>query len=254
VVDRAIVSTAPLKVYFQNISGMRTKAEQVVPCEFDVIVLVETWVNINFYWNEFFDSILYHVFRKDRDSTKTHCARGGGVIVAVRCNLRCLSIGLLIEDTLLDQVAVSIIGESESLQIVVSYIPPNGSYKLYKARLENITDIYNNLQDHQHICVIGDFNLSSLVWSQDPEHHSSLPSNKHQPHEILFIDDIFSMGLIQVNNIFNNIHKILDLVFLSADINFSLVQCSSPISNCDIHLGITRYKLLQVCAFSWIFT
>jgi len=49
VVDRAIVSTAPLKVYFQNISGMRTKAEQVVPCEFDVIVLVETWVNINFY-------------------------------------------------------------------------------------------------------------------------------------------------------------------------------------------------------------
>nr|XP_036677410.1 uncharacterized protein LOC118878515 [Drosophila suzukii] len=164
---------------------MRTKAEQVYlatsQCEFDVIVLVETWLNINFYSNEFFDSNLYHVFRKDRDGTKTHCARGGGIIVAVRCNLRCLSIGLLIEDTLLDQVAVSIIGESESLQIVVSYIPPNGSYKLYK---ENITDIYSNLQDHQHLCVIGDLNLSSLVWSQDPEHHSSLPSNIHQPHEI----------------------------------------------------------------------
>jgi len=85
-------------------------------------------------------------------SAKTEIARkptvrGGGVIVAVRCNLRCLSIRLLIEDTLLDQVAVSIIGESETLQIVVSYIPPNGSYKLYKAHLENITDIYNNLQD-----------------------------------------------------------------------------------------------------------
>jgi len=133
---------------------------------------------------------LYHVFRKDRDSTKTHCARGCGVIVAVRFNLRCLSIGLLIKD----QVAVSIIGESETLQTVVSYIPPNGSYKLYKDHLENITDIYNNLQDHQHICVIGDFNLSSLVWSHNPEHHSSLPSNIHQPHEILFIDGIFSMG------------------------------------------------------------
>nr|XP_036675066.1 uncharacterized protein LOC118878038 isoform X1 [Drosophila suzukii] len=176
---------------FQNISGMRTKAEQVYlatsQCKFDVIVLVETWLNINFYSNEFSDSNLYHVFRKDRGSRP----RGGGVIVAVRCSLRCLSIGLLIEDTLLDQVAVSIIGESATLEIVVSYIPRNGSYKLYKDHLENITDFYNNLQDHHHICVIGDFNISSLVWSQDPEHHSSLPSNIHQPHEILFIDDIF---------------------------------------------------------------
>jgi len=52
--------------------------------------------------------------------------------------------------------------------------------------------------------VIGHFNLSSLVWSQDPEHYSSLPSSIHQPHEILFIDDIFSTNLIQVNNIFNS--------------------------------------------------
>jgi len=96
-----------------------------------------------------------------------------------------------------------------------------------KAHLENITDIYNNLQGHQHICVIGDFNLSSLVWSQDPEHHSSLPSNIHQPHEIHFI----------------------------ADINFSLVQCSSPISNCDIHhrpllLGINFYSFAPSAEYS----
>jgi len=166
-----------------------------------------------------------------------------------------LSIGLLIQDTLFVQVAVSIIGESETLQIVVSYIPPNGSYKLYKTHLENITDIYNNLQNHQHICVIGDFNLSFLVWSQDPEHHSSLPSNIHQQHEILFIEDVFSMGLIQVNNIFNNLHKILDLVFVSADINYSLVQCNSPISNCDIHhrsllLGINFYSFAPSAEYS----
>jgi len=173
VVDRAFVSTAPIKVYFENISGMRTKAEQVYvatsQCEFDVIVLVETWLNINFYSIEFFGFNLNHVFHKGRDSTKTHCARGGGVIVAVRCNMSCLLIALLIEDTLLDQVAMSTIEELETLQIVVSYILPNRLYKLYKAHLENITDIYNNLQDRQHICVIGDINLSSLVWSQDPE-------------------------------------------------------------------------------------
>jgi len=63
------------------------------------------------------------------------------------------------------------------------------------------------------------------------------------------------MGLIQVNNIFNNLHKILDLVFLSADINFSLVQCSSPISNCDIHhrpllLGINFYSFAPLAEYT----
>jgi len=100
------------------------------------------------------------------------------VIVAARCNLHCLAIGLLIEDTHLDQVAVSIIGESETLQTVGSYILPNGLYKLYKAHLENITDIYNNLQDHQHIFVIGDFNLLSLFTAK--QHTSTTRDSFHR--------------------------------------------------------------------------
>jgi len=101
------------------------------------------------------------VFRKDKDSPKTHCARGGGIIFAVRCNLRCLSIGC--------------------------------------------------------------------------------------------------MGLVQVNNLFNNLHTILDLVFVSADINFSLVQYNSPISNCDIHhspllLGINLYSFAPSAQYFPTFT
>ncbi|KAH8344973.1 hypothetical protein KR084_005520, partial [Drosophila pseudotakahashii] len=72
---------------------MRTKSQSLFlatsNCDFDVIVLVETWLNMDFYDNEFFDPKLYHVFRKDRDCIRTQCARGGGVLVAVRRNLRC---------------------------------------------------------------------------------------------------------------------------------------------------------------------
>ncbi|XP_070854619.1 uncharacterized protein [Drosophila suzukii] len=39
---------------------------------------------MDFFDNEFFDTNLYHVFRKDRDSVKTRCSRGGGVLIAVR--------------------------------------------------------------------------------------------------------------------------------------------------------------------------
>jgi len=35
--------------------------------DYDIIILVETWLNSNFSSNEFFDPKLFQVFRKDRD-------------------------------------------------------------------------------------------------------------------------------------------------------------------------------------------
>ncbi|KAH8284282.1 hypothetical protein KR054_006242, partial [Drosophila jambulina] len=71
---------------------MRTKTDAVYlassQCDYDVIILVETWLNMDFFDSEFFDLNLYQVFRKDRDATKTQCSRGGGVLIAVRRNLR----------------------------------------------------------------------------------------------------------------------------------------------------------------------
>jgi len=60
-----------LKIYFQNIPGMRTKTQSVFMntsnSDYDIIILVETWLNSNFSSNEFFDPKLFQVFRKDRD-------------------------------------------------------------------------------------------------------------------------------------------------------------------------------------------
>jgi len=53
---------------------MRTKAQSLFQAtshgDHDVIIFVETWLNMDFFDNEFFDTNLYHVFRKDRDSVK----------------------------------------------------------------------------------------------------------------------------------------------------------------------------------------
>ncbi|KAH8289880.1 hypothetical protein KR054_009591, partial [Drosophila jambulina] len=116
-----------LKIYFQNISGMRTKTEAVYlatsSCDYDVIILVETWLNIDFFDNEFFNANLYQVFHKDRDAVKTQCFRGGGVLIAVRRTLRCTSIRLRNDGSLLDQLCVSLAGPVETFLLVVSYIP-----------------------------------------------------------------------------------------------------------------------------------
>jgi len=75
------------KIYFQNISGMRTKTQSVFMntsnSDYNIIKLVETWLNTNFSSNEFIDPKLFQVFRKDRDFGRMQCERGGGVIVAV---------------------------------------------------------------------------------------------------------------------------------------------------------------------------
>jgi len=95
-----------LKIYFQNISGMRTKTQSVFMntsySDYDIIILVETWLNSNFSSNEFFDPKLFQVFRKDRDFGRMQCERGGDVIVAVSRKFCCTVIRLLNDDSLLD--------------------------------------------------------------------------------------------------------------------------------------------------------
>jgi len=76
---------------------------------------------MDFFDNEFFDTNLYHVFRKDRDSIKKRCLRGGGVLIAVRRELRCIAIYLQNEDSLLDQLCVSLAGPTETIFLTVSY-------------------------------------------------------------------------------------------------------------------------------------
>jgi len=82
--------------------------------------------------------------------------------------------------------------------ITVPYIPPSSSFDLYKAHVDNIAHLYQELEDGQYICVLGDFNLSSLVWAHDLESSAIVPSNLHLPHEIIVIDELLSMGLVQI--------------------------------------------------------
>jgi len=63
------------------------------------------------------------------------------------------------------------------------------------------TYVYQEMEDGQYIYVLGDFNLSSLVWANDVESSAMVPSNLHLPYEISFIDELLSMGLVQINHV-----------------------------------------------------
>jgi len=89
--------------------------------DYDIIILVETWLNSICSLNKFFDPNVFQVFRKNRDFGRMQCERGGGVIVAVSRKFCCTVIRLLNNDSLLDQLAVTVSGSSEKISIVASY-------------------------------------------------------------------------------------------------------------------------------------
>ncbi|XP_017488515.1 PREDICTED: uncharacterized protein LOC108376783 [Rhagoletis zephyria] len=105
-----------LRIYFQNISGLRTKSDLVMSFssqqDFDIFFIVETWLTSDFFDAEFFDPMLFVVFRKDRDAAKTGRSRGGGVLIAVNRKFRASLINLNNTDSLLDQLFVRVDGSS----------------------------------------------------------------------------------------------------------------------------------------------
>jgi len=70
--------------------------------------------------------------------------------------------------------------------------------------VDNIAHLYQELEDDQYICVLSDFNLSSLVWAHDVESPAMVPSNLHLPYENLVTDELLSMELVQINHVFLN--------------------------------------------------
>jgi len=94
---------------------------------------------------------------------------------------------------------------------VASYVPPGSHSGLYQVHLDNISNIHASVEDSD-----GDFNLSSVFWTWDSQASAMVPGNVHHSHEIFVIDDCFSMGLTQINNIFNDLHKLLDLIFINS--------------------------------------
>jgi len=81
--------------------------------------------------------------------------------VAVSRTFCCTVIRLLNDDSLLDQLALTVSGSSGKISIVASYVPPGNDSGLFQAHLDNIFNIHARLEGSDG-SVAGDFNLSSV--------------------------------------------------------------------------------------------
>lgn len=188
-------------------SGMRTKTKEVYlatsRAEYDIYVFVETWLNSDFFDEEYFNPNLFQIYRKDRDAIKTGHRKGGGVLIAVKSCLRSSNIQLLDGDSLIDQLCVCIFGLARKLLVCVSYVPPISTDDLYSCHVNNIMHLVEH-NENCNFCFLGDFNLTDLKWSYLQNNDILTPTNINRAHEIYFIDSLLSFNLIQINTFLIN--------------------------------------------------
>lgn len=184
--------------------GLNTKISvlnvAVSDCEYDIIALSETWLHGDVVNTELFPDN-YVIYRKDRKFQEVHKEKGGGVLLAVKnfikseekdtsvCNSQFPSIDLLV---------ISCQINYKRFYILVVYIPDYTSlsdFESFFESLEQLDYLYSNS------IILGDFNASKFVDNDICDSHTAVLNN--------FLN---LFGLVQYNDIFNKLGRLLDLV------------------------------------------
>lgn len=150
---------------YQNVRGLRTKAEEVyasmIGSDFAVFALVETWLS-DCHVNEVYFPDIFNIFRSDRDYQDYGPQRGGGVLMAVRNNIQCVrrfDLELMPEVVWLEFPRP---GEN-SLLIGVHYFSQIVHHSVIEQYFTSLLDQIDCLR--YEIIIVGDFNAPCVEWS-----------------------------------------------------------------------------------------
>ncbi|XP_062542084.1 uncharacterized protein LOC134210075 [Armigeres subalbatus] len=192
-----------LLLYYQNVGGINSTVEEyrlaVSDQCFDIIVLVETWLNDVTLSSQIFGPA-YEVFRCDRNSNNSRKSVGGGVLIAVNSSLKSKAVVNTSWDCL-EQVWTTIELRDRKLYLCALYIPPL-----------SVRDM-GYVETH----FLGDYNLPSITWIATPNGYLYPDTDHSSLHNgaVKLLDSYSSAALVQVNSIANENNRCLDLCFIS---------------------------------------
>ena len=146
-----------LNINFQSCSGKR--AETLILLDStkpDIILATETWLNENITNQEVIPED-YSVYRRDRNT------RGGGVLIAVRKDLKSYAVPELSTDCEIVWAAVRLTGRKTLY--LCSYYRPHASDEMGLIKLEESLDRASSISD-AYFVIGGDFNLPDWDWKE----------------------------------------------------------------------------------------
>lgn len=225
-----------LSFYYQNVRGLRTKSKKfylsVLACDYDIIALTETWLNLSHHSEEYFSSD-YIVHRRDRTTNSNSNERGGSVLVAVREGLTSEQIEIMNCDNSIEYVCVKIKSNNIFIFMYCLYIPPDSTVDIYNAHADAIGKIEHRTEDL--IYVLGDFNLPGIRWihEEDDDCHF-IPTNVRTDTQAI-ITNLFNAGFRQVVGYTNTAGNALDLLFVNDTDNLCVNKANQAISKVDVY-------------------
>ncbi|XP_037811233.1 uncharacterized protein LOC119603306 [Lucilia sericata] len=188
-----------------------------------ILIFTETWLNKNFLNTEILCN-KFNIYRRDRGNNTT----GGGVLIAVSCNLSSELVVMESPHDDIEFISVSIKINGYQLFISCSYIPPSSHQSLYGKHAEAIRSVARSSKDGDSLFIFGHFNLPSTEWKFLPDDGYLIQTRQNSNFDDFF-NILYDMGLFQINGIRNEYSKILDLIFVN-DVSNSFIKRSSPIS------------------------
>ena len=253
-----------LSIYYQNVRGLRTKSHSfltnVLQCNYDLIILTETWLTEDFYDAEYFYNN-YNVYRHDRLVSDRRGERGGGMLIAVQRRLRARRRDDLCSErarhclwlTLELPAPAPLVGapsrntasshsQTTYTHIACCYFPHNDNH------LEALRTFYNStfdiMQNHQNdnFLILGDLNITKADW-YSLEHSDSLHVKANDDIKVSDLIDFMNISsLSQYSGCQNKNGRILDLVLCST--SCKVRSSATPLTPEDPHhksLDITFY-------------
>lgn len=194
---------------------------------YDIYAFTETWLNSNTVSRQIF-GMDFSVYRTDRSRATSPKNSGGGVLLAVRATFRSRQL-YPPNCTGVEQLWVSISLQTKVIFVCVLYLPPDrlSDPDLIDQHLNSLFWIVSKMNANDDMVVIGDFNLSSIKWTLNDAGFLYPQSNCSNigPLAAALLDSYSTAGLLQLNSVTNENHRLLDLCFSSREL----------VPSCSVH-------------------
>ena len=116
------------------------------------------------------------------------------------------------------------------------YVPPSSDIDVYDAVIKCIQHVSSEICGmDDEVLVLGDFNLPNVDWNESLDGDYYIPFGVTSEIEKQFLDGISARGLRQINSIKTKINRILDLIFVSSELDCCVIRSNNFIVSEDHH-------------------
>lgn len=228
-------------------SSMESFRNDVLNCDYDVIIISESWLQISHLNSELLPNG-WSIYRKDRTlSSNKEDALGGGVFIAVKDTIPSSEVDLDTThgDTLFDIVGCKLHLKGKLLFLSAFYFPPRASEENYSNLPSTISNLNSLLTSNDDIIIYGDANIPGIKWTPN-EFQECLydPVNINVNH-YHFLTKVLSLGLGQTSNFKNQSDNVLDIILTNVISDFTLEKAILRLTKNTVNTVQYTMKYLQ---------